>query len=137
MACVVDASIAAAWLIPDEKTEASDAVLDLVERDGGVVLDLFWHEIRHILLKVERRARSAPGAAASAMGKLRQLSLASVVASSDAVVLAIARTHALTAYDAAYLDVALSGDFPLATLDRALAGAARACGVPLLGPLAP
>ena len=137
MTCVVDASMAAAWLIPDERNDASDTVLDFVEKDGGVVPDLFRHEIRNILLKVERRGRSAPGAAESAMGKLRQLSLVSVAISSDVVVLAMARTHALTAYDAAYLDVALGAGVPLATLDRALAAAARTCGVALLGPLAP
>jgi predicted nucleic acid-binding protein len=49
------------------------------------------------------------------------------------ILLALARTHRLTAYDAAYLELALRADAPLATLDRKLAAAARAAGVPLLG----
>ena len=48
------------------------------------------------------------------------------------VVLALARTHRLTIYDAAYLELAGRIDSPLATLDRQLARAARAASVPLL-----
>jgi hypothetical protein len=39
----------------------------------------------------------------------------------------------LTLYDAAYLELALRADVPLATLDQQLAAAARAARVPLLG----
>ena len=46
--------------------------------------------------------------------------------------LALAREHRLTVYDAAYLELALRADVPLATLDRQLAAAARAAAVPLL-----
>ena len=48
-------------------------------------------------------------------------------------VLALAREHRLTVYDAAYLELALRADAPLATLDRELARAAHAARVPLLG----
>ena len=48
-------------------------------------------------------------------------------------ILARARVHRLTFYDAAYLELALRLSAPLATLDRALARAARAAAVPLLG----
>jgi predicted nucleic acid-binding protein len=48
-------------------------------------------------------------------------------------VLALAREHRLTVYDAAYLELALRADAPLATLDRQLARAARAAKVLLLG----
>ena len=51
---------------------------------------------------------------------------------SDAV-LALARLHRLTIYDAAYLELALRIDAPLATLDKKLAAAARAAGVLLIG----
>ena len=39
--------------------------------------------------------------------------------------MAIARKHRLTAYDAAYVELAVRLTAPIATLDRALAGAAR------------
>lgn len=43
------------------------------------------------------------------------------------------RRHDLTAYDAAYLDLALREGLPLATLDARLRSVAAACGVDLLG----
>jgi predicted nucleic acid-binding protein len=50
----------------------------------------------------------------------------------DQIVFSIARLHRLTFYDAAYLELALHENAPLATLDGSLAKAAAADGVPLL-----
>ena len=47
--------------------------------------------------------------------------------------LTLARRHRLTAYDAAYLELALGEASPLATLDEALASAARAEGLSVIG----
>lgn len=49
-------------------------------------------------------------------------------------VLALARHHGLSVYDASTLDLAMREGLPLATLDERLAEAARRCGVPLLEP---
>ena len=48
-------------------------------------------------------------------------------------VFALARRHGLTFYDAAYLELAMRERIALATLDQALARAAIAEGVPLIG----
>jgi predicted nucleic acid-binding protein len=48
-------------------------------------------------------------------------------------VLALARRHRLTVSDAAYLELSVREDLPLATLDAALIRAARAETVPLIG----
>ena len=45
----------------------------------------------------------------------------------------LAERHGLTAYDAAYLELALRQVLPLATLDRELRAAASSDGVQLLG----
>jgi predicted nucleic acid-binding protein len=45
----------------------------------------------------------------------------------------LADLYGLTVYDAAYLELAQRRRLPLATLDAALARAARAAGVELLG----
>ncbi len=44
----------------------------------------------------------------------------------------LAREFDLTAYDAAYLAIALDGGLPLATLDAALIRACKSVGVPWL-----
>lgn len=51
----------------------------------------------------------------------------------EAEIFRLARRHQLTAYDAAYVELALRDRLPLATLDRALARAARIEGVDLIG----
>lgn len=48
------------------------------------------------------------------------------------VVAPIALDHSLSVYDASYLELAMREGLPLATLDQALARAARAAGVELL-----
>jgi predicted nucleic acid-binding protein len=48
-------------------------------------------------------------------------------------VFVLARRHHLTFYDASYLELAMRERIALATLDQALARAAIAEGVPLIG----
>lgn len=48
-------------------------------------------------------------------------------------VLALARAHRLSAYDAAYLELAIREGLPLATRDAALRSAAADVGVALVG----
>jgi predicted nucleic acid-binding protein len=52
-------------------------------------------------------------------------------------ILSLARAQELSAYDAAYLHVAITHGLPLATLDEALRRAAAACGVALVGSARP
>ena len=47
-------------------------------------------------------------------------------------ILTLAREQQLSSYDAAYLDLAIRRELPLATLDKGLIAAARRCGVALL-----
>ena len=134
---VVDASIAAAWLLPDEGDDATDRVLDRVDASYGLAPSIFRHEIRNILLVSERRQRIAAPTADALLSRLSKLPILDEGAGDDAEVLRLARKHGLTTYDAAYLALALSTGSPLSTLDHQLASAARTCGVTILGPLAP
>ena len=47
--------------------------------------------------------------------------------------MSLAREHRLTAYDAAYLELAMRTGLPLATGDRKLAAAAERVGIALTG----
>ena len=134
MTAVVDASLAAAWLLPEENSDAAEAVI-MALSGRPPVPSLFWHEARNILLMAQRRGRIVAGEPVAAMGRLRRLSLEDAGAGSDGAVLALSIAHGLTAYDAAYLALAQERGLPLATLDQKLAQAARREGVRLLGPL--
>ena len=74
-ACVIDASIAAAWILPDERNEAADALMAGLAATPGRVPSLFWFETRSLFLNAERRGRLKPGEAVLSMAQLRGLPL--------------------------------------------------------------
>ncbi|MGO4570210.1 type II toxin-antitoxin system VapC family toxin [Rhizobium sp. 2YAF20] len=135
MAFVVDASIAGAWLLPDEEnTTAEQAMVRMADEDAWAP-DLLRHEIRSVLLNAERRGRISDDLVHSTLARFRGLPLKLVGPGDDIEVVRLSRQYRLSAYDAAYLALALLEHLPLATLDRRLAVAARAEGVIILGPV--
>ncbi|HEX4767655.1 MAG TPA: type II toxin-antitoxin system VapC family toxin [Lichenihabitans sp.] len=136
MDLVVDASIAISWILLDEHNVEAEAILDRLDAVTGRVPALFWHEMQNVLLKAERRGRCRPGEADAFMRKPRRVRLAVASNRSDDAIIGLARAHQFTAYDAAYLDLAVSLSLPLTTADKRLAEAVQREGVPLLGPLA-
>lgn len=137
MSFVVDISLAAAWILPDEASPEGDRLLDGLQGSGAAAVpSLFWYEARSLLTTAERRGRIDLGTAALHMAVVRRLPIVDKGIGDDGRVLDLARTRNLSAYDATYLALALAERFPLATLDRRLAEAARAEGVTVLGPFA-
>lgn len=133
MAFVVDASIAGAWLLPDEENTIAEQAMTRMAEEDAVAPDLLRHEIRSILLSAERRERISADFVHSALARFRALPLQLVGPGDDTEVVRLSRKYRLSAYDAAYLAVALLEQLPLATLDRRLAEAARAEGVAVFG----
>lgn len=134
MPFVLDASIAAAWLLPDEQSDRTDAALALMAVDGALAPSLLWYEIRNILIMATRRSRLPEGEAVPALARLRRLPIETVdmSLSDDSRVTQLAEKHRLSAYDATYLALSVRTSVPLATADRALARAAGQEGVRLL-----
>ena len=132
MAFIPDASIAAAWVLPDEEAALADLALDRLGHDTAQVPDLFWHELRNLLLSAERRGRINKRHADVSMDRLRQLPIRSSGEVDDRHVMALARDHGLTAYDASYLALAIRDGCALASLDRRLIDAAATEGVPAI-----
>lgn len=117
MPFVFDTSVAACWAFQDE----------------AVVPSLWWFEVRNAMIVNERRHRLA---ATDTFQFLHGLSRPPVRVDrkpDEEQVLRLARSHRLPVYDAAYLELALREGAALATLDGALAEAARREGVPLVG----
>ena len=136
MAFIVDVSLAAAWILPDESSPAADLLLASLNGGPALAPSLFWHQARSIVTMAEKRGRIGEGEALAYLAGLRALPLETRGDGPDAVILSLALTHGLTSYDAAYLALALNERLPLATLDKKLAAAARDEQVALLGPLA-
>ena len=133
MPMVVDASVTISWYLADETTAPTQTVLELLAEVEGIAPAMWWFEIRNALLMNERRGRLDPTQIAAILAHLVRLPIVLDRDPAGDAVLALARAHRLTFYDAAYLELALRRDAPLATLDRRLAAAARVAAVRLLG----
>lgn len=133
MALVVDASLAAAWFLPDEQNDAADEVMARLAKSPGRAPSLFWFETRNLFLMAERRGRLKAGEAALSMAQLRLFPIVDEGSGNDRMILALAERHGLSGYDAAYLALAAAEKLPLATLDENLDAAARAENVLVLG----
>ena len=138
MSIVVDTSVSLSWVFSDETTDATEALLDRVRDDGGIVPALWEYEVCNALVSAVRRGRVDQAAAARIITLLRNTNLRVIQTPIDMRrVLLLADTHGLSAYDAAYLDLAMSQGVPLATLDQQLITAAIALGVEVLPRQAP
>ena len=127
-----------AWYFADEATAYTDAVRDSLVTQQAVVPTLWSLEVANVLVMGERRKRSTEG---QADRWLRLLSALPIAIDSEAPFLAfdsilgLARHHRLTAYDAAYIELAVRRSLPIATLDDDLKKAALALGVAMYEPL--
>ncbi len=133
MTFILDASVTMSWYLAEESAPTARRAFDQLGTAGGTAPVLWWFEVRNALVVNERRGRLDAAATVSILAHLERLPIRLDVDPDGDTVLALARAHRLTVYDASYLELALRADLPLATLDRQLAVAARAARVPLLG----
>lgn len=134
MAFIVDASAAAGWFLPDEQTAFSNELAGRMEEEDVLVPDLFWHEARNFLLKALRAGRMDEAGLYVALDRLATLPLRDAGPNDALSVTRLAVKHQLSAYDGAYLDLAVQHHLPLATLDKTLKAAARLELVTILEP---
>lgn len=131
---VVDSSFALAWGLTDEAASARVArFLDrLTLGDMIWVPSLWWYEVANVLLVAERRGRITEAEALRALELFRSLRLETDSSPSVEALWRLrtaGKEHGLSAYDAAYLELAMRRQLPLATFDQALLKAAKAAGV--------
>jgi predicted nucleic acid-binding protein len=129
---VVDASVALAWCFPDEASDYADGVLVALAGHTAIVPAVWALEVANALLVGERRRRLKRPEVLRFVTLLEGISMrqeSQSVSESINKVLPLARDCDLSAYDAAYLELALRHNAPLATLDVNLQKAARRVGV--------
>jgi predicted nucleic acid-binding protein len=133
MPFVLDASIAACWAFEDEDHPVAAVALERIRTDEARAPSLWWFEVRNTLLVNERRGRLTEADVAAFLRGLSRLGVTLDRTPDEAALLALARRHRLTVYDASYLELTQREGIPLATLDSELANAARAEKLPLIG----
>lgn len=135
MRFVLDASMAGALMLDDERNDFAESLLDAMIADRALAPNLLIHEATNLISIAVRKGRADPAAARHALSDFLGLPIdfCEPGSGSGAVaVLNLAMKHRLTGYDAAYLDLALRENAMLATFDKLLRRAAEAEGVGLL-----
>jgi len=131
---VLDASVTLAWCFEDEGGEYAERVLGALRTSEAVAASIWPLEIANGRAVAERRGRLDPAGAARFMELVLALPIGVDPASRGSGLREahrLARARGLSAYDAAYLELALRHGVPLATLDARLRDAAVAEGVQL------
>lgn len=129
---VIDASLAAAWCFPDEQTDFTNGVLQMVGETIDLIAPTLWaYEIRNTVLMGLKRKRITKDGVQKLLVFLNDLAVELSEPSSHDAVFSLAETHGLTFYDAAYLDLALREGTAIGSLDDDLRKAATKAGVPL------
>ena len=135
MAFVLDASMAASWCFLDESTPYTQSVLRTLMISYAEVPPLWPVEIANLLAVNERKGRITPLISAAFLDSLSALNIqldTESPAIGGEILLPFTRRYGLTAYDAAYLELAKRKGLPLATLDKELIKAAPLEGVRLV-----
>ena len=134
---VLDASVALSWFVDVPVHSYAVAIRDRIRAGArGIVPQLWQLEFANGLIVAERRKLLNVETANEAVEGVERLMRSEVTVELEfpriGEVLAGARAYQLTAYDAAYLELAQREVVPLATLDKSLAAAAKKAGVELL-----
>jgi predicted nucleic acid-binding protein len=131
-AFVLDASVAMAWALPDEASAYSDLMLERLVAGKAWVPNLWPYELANGLLMAQKRSRITAAQRVAFVEQVLKLPIEVDHPSTRAVLetlALLAEQYGLTAYDAAYLDLALRKGTPLITQDKALMLAAERAGV--------
>ncbi len=121
---VIDASVAASWVIPDEKSEKSERLLkNTLEEKILLVEPVLWqYEILNLLKSAVSRKRLSESMAKKALHLFANVPVEFVSPDhhSPSHILHSSLQHNLSAYDAAYLALAELRGLPLITQDKDL-----------------
>ena len=129
---VLDNSVVMAWYFEDEANDFTAAILQSLASSEALVPTIWPLEVANVLLVGERRGRSTEARTSRFIALLDALPIRVDAATSQRAlseILTLAREQRLSAYDAAYLELAMREGVSLATQDQALRRAAEACGV--------
>jgi len=134
---IVDASLALGWYLKDEDDRAYNLeVLAGLNANEALVPFLWTYEVANGLVMAYRRKRLAQSDVSTILESLQALPVTVDRPDANRVMQlpGLALQHQLTAYDAAYLELAVRLKLPIATKDNALKRAMTSCGIDTVQP---
>jgi len=131
---VLDASCAIGWMVDNPTPRLALRALQLLQSGSiGVVPDLWHYEITNALVVAERRGRVSAQVVSGHINDIERLAaFLELSAATPSSLVTAARQSGLSAYDAAYFELASRRNLPLATLDEKLRAAAQKSGIELI-----
>lgn len=136
MQFVLDASACGSFLFPaDEASPLGDALLSELQSGASAYVPwIWWFEVRNMPLSAVKRKRMGVADIPKMLLDIERLQqrVHTDASPDSSEVVRLGLRHNLTAYDAAYLELAVRLGIGLATLDEALRNAAIAESVALL-----
>jgi len=135
-AFIADASVGGAWAVKAQSSPATDHLLERITTGSKLLVPALWFfEVANALIVLMRRKRITPAYCALAR---RALSRLTPLVDDEGSRLAfgqiteLAEEHALSVYDATYLELSARRGLPLASRDAALVKAAVKCAITTL-----
>ena len=127
---VADNSVVIAWFSRAQATPYTDRFYKRLEKDEVVVPSVWPYEFANTLAVLERRKLLTAALAGEVVhNAARLVTRIDSPPAAPGVLLALARRHGLSAYDAAYLELAQRLGIALAAKDSPLAAAADKLGL--------
>jgi len=132
---VIDCSVTMAWCFENQSDDYTQQILSRLVQDTARVPSIWPLEVANSLAVGERREKVTGATVVRFLSILVALPIVveeGTHRQAFGPILALAREQNLSAYDAAYLELALREGVPLATRDAALRKAAASVGVPVV-----
>lgn len=130
MPSVLDNSVVAGWFLEDQASPYTEAIGRMLEEDRAIVPALWPLEFANVLRTACKRKRIIASQAQEIIEQVCGLPIEiDTDTAGPAELLALALRYDLSSYDAAYLELALRLQLPIATKDGPLRTAGEASGV--------
>jgi predicted nucleic acid-binding protein len=131
---VLDNSVTMRWCFDGASQDYADRILrELVTMGGTAFVPVLWrYEVSAVLARAENKGLLTTDKVEEFFEDLAVMKIIMDIESAARAltdVYRLATLHRLTAYDAAYLELALRRNLPIATLDIELQNACTAAGV--------
>lgn len=128
-AFVLDASVCLTWFLTKPDSGPAWAKIGILDERVPVVPAIWRLEVANVIA-TQVRSRGIPvETARGLLAEILALPVAIIDEAPTPTIMQVAIDRGLTSYDASYLDVALRGGWPLATLDQEMVRAASEVGV--------
>jgi predicted nucleic acid-binding protein len=132
---ILDCSVTMTWCFKEEADRLSQVAQTALIQNRALVPSIWPLEVNNVLWAGIRTKKITEIQAKRFKYILKDLPIIVDLKASDLsndVILELAQVHKISCYDAAYLELCIREHLPIATLDKALAKAAKNAGVALL-----